>query len=274
MLKNKVAIITGGSSGIGRALANELGKEGCKIIITGRNLDRLQDTSVELSSKGIDNHIVVADSGIEEDNRRIIAETIYHYGKIDIVINNAGMTMRSMFEDVNIDKTIRKVMDVNFYGALYLTQQALPFIKKSKGTIVGISSIAGFRGLPVRSGYSASKFALNGFLEALRTELLHTGVNVLTASPGFTASNIRYAAIDGDGQVSNETVREEEKMMTAEECAIHIVKAIKKRKRSLVLTKEGLLTFWLNKFFPGLVDKLVYTNLSKEKNSPLKEMTV
>ncbi len=274
MLKNKVAIITGGSSGIGRALANELGKEGCKIIITGRNLDRLQDTSVELSSKGIDNHIVVADSGIEDDNRRIVAETIYHYGKIDIVINNAGMTMRSLFEDVNIDKTIRRVMDVNFYGALYLTQQALPYIKKNKGTIVGISSIAGFRGLPVRSGYSASKFALNGFLEALRTELLYSGVNVLTASPGFTASNIRYAAIDGDGHVSNETVREEDKMMSAEECAIHIVRAIKKRKRSLVLTREGKLTYWLNKFFPGLVDKLVYTNLSKEKNSPLKEMTV
>ncbi|AFK05309.1 short-chain dehydrogenase/reductase SDR [Emticicia oligotrophica DSM 17448] len=271
MLKDKVVIITGGSSGIGKALAFELGKEKCKLIITGRNNDKLEQTSHELSMNGIENHYIVADSSLEYDNKRIVAEAIYHYGKIDIVINNAGITMRSMFEDADIDATIRKVMDINFFGTVYLTQAALPYIKKAKGTIVGISSIAGFRGLPVRSGYSASKFAVNGFLEALRTELLYSGVNVLTACPGFTSSNIRFAAIDGHGEVSQETVRDEEKMMSAEECAIHIVKAIKKRKRSIVLTKEGKLTVWLNKLFPSLVDRLVYTNLSKEKNSPLKQ---
>lgn len=272
MLKDKVVIISGGSSGIGKALALELGKEQCKIIITGRNLDRLQDASIELSALGIDNHIVVADSSYEHENRRIVAETIYHYGRIDILINNAGITMRSMFEDADIDATIRKVMDINFFGTVYLTQAALPYIKKSKGSIVGISSIAGFRGLPVRSGYSASKFAVNGFLESLRTELLHTGVNVLTACPGFTASNIRFSAIDAHGNISHETVRDESKMMSAEECAFRIVRAIKRRKRSIILTSEGFLTVWLNKLFPGLVDKLVYTTLSKEKNSPLKEL--
>ncbi len=138
---------------------------------------------------------------------------------------------------------------------------------------MGISSIAGFRGLPVRSGYSASKFAVNGFLEAIRTELLHTGVNVLTACPGFTSSNIRFAAIDAHGEVSQETVRDEQKMMSSEECAMHIVKAIKKRKRSIILTNEGKLTVWLNKWFPRWVDKLVYTTLSKEKNSPLKQIS-
>jgi short-subunit dehydrogenase len=271
MIKDKIVIISGGSSGIGKALALELGKQQCKIIITGRNLDRLQDASIELSANGIDNHIVVADSSIEDDNKRIVAEAIYHYGRIDILINNAGMTMRSMFEDADIDATIRKVMDVNFFGTVYLTQAALPYIKKTKGSIVGISSIAGYRGLPVRSGYSASKFAVNGFLESLRTELLHSGVNVLTACPGFTASNIRYSAIDSTGTISQETVRDESKMMSSEECAYHIVKAIKRRRRSIVLTSEGLLTVWLNKFFPSLLDRLVYTTLSKEKNSPLKE---
>ncbi|WP_238806407.1 SDR family oxidoreductase [Emticicia aquatica] len=271
-MKNKVAIITGGSSGIGKALAFELGKEQCRLIITGRNIDKLELTSHELRSKGIENYYVVADSSVEDDNKRIIAEAIYHYGKIDILINNAGITMRSMFEDADIDATIRKVMDINFFGTVYLTQAALPYIKKSKGTIAGISSIAGFRGLPVRSGYSASKFAVNGFLESLRTELLHTGVNVLTACPGFTSSNIRFAAIDGNGQISKETVRDEEKMMSAEECAKHIVKAIIKRKRSIILTNEGRLTVWLNKFFPSLVDRLVYTTLAKEKNSPLKQL--
>lgn len=273
MLTDKVVIITGGSSGIGKALAFELGKERCKLIITGRNLDNLEQTSHELSIKGIENHYIVADSSLEYDNKRIVAEAIYQYGRIDIVINNAGITMRSMFEDADIDATIRKVMDINFFGTVYLTQAALPYIKKSKGTIVGISSIAGFRGLPVRSGYSASKFAVNGFLEAIRTELLHTGVNVLTACPGFTSSNIRFAAIDAHGEVSQETVRDEQKMMSSEECAMHIVKAIKKRKRSIILTNEGKLTVWLNKWFPRWVDKLVYTTLSKEKNSPLKQIS-
>lgn len=273
MLTNKVVIITGGSSGIGKALAFELGKERCKLIITGRNIDKLEQTSHELSMQGIENHYLVADSSSEYDNKRIVAEAIYHYGRIDIVINNAGITMRSMFEDADIDATIRKVMDINFFGTVYLTQAALPYIKKAKGTIVGISSIAGFRGLPVRSGYSASKFAVNGFLEAIRTELLHTGVNVLTACPGFTSSNIRFAAIDAHGEVSQETVRDEQKMMSSEECAMHIVKAIKKRKRSIILTNEGKLTVWLNKWFPRLVDKLVFTTLSKEKNSPLKQIS-
>ena len=271
MLTNKVVIITGGSSGIGKALAFELGKEHCRLIITGRNIDKLEQTSHELSMQGFENHYIVADSSLEYDNKRIVAEAIYHYGIIDIVINNAGITMRSMFEDANIDATIRKVMDINFFGTVYLTQAALPYIKKSKGTIVGISSIAGFRGLPVRSGYSASKFAVNGFLEAIRTELLNTGVNVLTACPGFTSSNIRFAAIDAHGEVSQETVRDEKKMMSSKECAMHIVKAIKKRKRSIILTNEGKLTVWLNKWFPRLVDKLVFTTLSKEKNSPLKQ---
>ncbi|MFY7910875.1 MAG: SDR family oxidoreductase [Emticicia sp.] len=273
MLKDKVVIITGGSSGIGKALAFELGKEHCKLIITGRNIDKLEQTSHELSMQGIENHYLVADSSLEYDNKRIVAEAIYHYGKIDILINNAGITMRSMFEDADIDATIRKVMDINFFGTVYLTQAALPYIKKAKGTIVGISSIAGYRGLPVRSGYSASKFAVNGFLEALRTELLYSGVNVLTACPGFTSSNIRYSAIDAHGEVSQETVRDEQKMMSSEECAMHIVKAIKKRKRSIVLTSEGKLTVWLNKLFPSWVDKLVYTTLAKEKNSPLKQIS-
>jgi len=133
----------------------------------------------------------------------------------------------------------------------------LDSVVKNKGSIVGVSSIAGFRGLPGRSGYSASKFAVNGFLESLRTELKDKGVNVMWVCPGFTTSNIRNAALDSKGQSQGESPMDESKMMSAEECAQHILNAIKKRKRTLVLTFNGKRTVFLNKFFPSLADRFV-----------------
>jgi short-subunit dehydrogenase len=147
-------------------------------------------------------------------------------------------------------------MDINFWGTVYCTKFALNSILKNKGTIVGMSSVAGYRGLPGRSGYSASKFAVNGWLEALRTELLETGVNVMWVCPGFTKSNIRNAALNKDANPQGESPLEEEKLMSAEECAQHIIKAISKRKRTLILTFTGKETVYMNKFFPSLTDKL------------------
>jgi short-subunit dehydrogenase len=146
----------------------------------------------------------------------------------------------------------------------------LPQIIRNKGSIVGISSIAGFRGLPARTGYSASKFALNGFLEVLRTELLHTGVHVLTACPGFTASNIRNRALVEDGSIQGESPRQEEQMMSAEECAAHIYRATVRRKRTVILTLQGKLAVWINKWWPSLADTLVYNAMKKEAGSPLR----
>jgi short-subunit dehydrogenase len=267
-MQNKVVIITGGSSGIGKALAFEYGKNGSKIVITGRKKETLRATSEELSSSGIANIYVVADVSIREDNQKVIDATLTAYGKIDILINNAGISMRGMFKEVDPD-VLKTVMDINYMGTVYATKFALPEIIKNKGSIIGISSIAGFRGLPVRTGYSASKFAMNGFLEALRTELLYDGVNVLTACPGFTTSNIRVAALDKNGNVAGETVRNEEDMMSAESVATLIYKATVKRKRTLVLTNQGKLTVFLNKFMAGIMDKIVYSALAKETNSPL-----
>lgn len=177
--------------------------------------------------------------------------------------------MRAIFEEVD-PEVIRKVMDINFYGAVYATKACLPEIIRNKGSIVGISSIAGFRGLPARTGYSASKFALNGFLEALRTELLNSGVHVLTACPGFTASNIRKRSLTEDGSSQGESPRKEEKMMTAEECATHIYRATVKRKRSLVLTFQGRMVVFLNKWLPHFADRIVYNVMKKEANTPIR----
>jgi short-subunit dehydrogenase len=206
---------------------------------------------------------VVADVSSENDCRHFIESTIKVFGGIDIIINNAGISMRSLFKDAEID-VIRRLMEVNFFGAVYCTRYAIQSIIKRKGTIVGISSIAGYRGLPGRSGYSASKFALQGWLESIKTELAGDGVHVMWVSPGFTSSNIRNAALNDKGQQQGESPMDENKMMTAEECARHILHAIKKRKRSLVMTFTGKETVFMQKFFPGLADKLVRKFYFKE----------
>jgi short-subunit dehydrogenase len=268
-MKDKVVIITGGSSGIGKALAVEFGSKGSKLLITGRNKTELDKTVWELSGKGITITGFQGDVSKEDDNKRMAAEAIAKYGKIDILINNAGISMRALFEEVEMD-VIKKVMDINFYGSLYATKYCLPEIKRNKGSVVGMSSIAGFRGLPGRAGYSASKFALNGFLEVLRTELLKTGVHVLTACPGFTSSNIRKKSLTKDGSAQGESPRNEDTMMSAEECASHIYKATVKRKRTLILTTQGKLAVFFNKWLPAFADKMVYNVMAKETEAPIK----
>ena len=268
-MRDKVVIITGASSGIGKALAHAFGEAGAKIVITGRNQESLEKASGALNIKNIDNLPIVADVSIEKDNELVIEKTIEKYGKIDVLINNAGISMRALFEELDLS-VIRQLMDINFYGTVYATKYALPHILKTQGSIVGVSSIAGYRGLPARTAYSASKFAMHGFLESLRTELLKKNVHVLLACPGFTQSNIRNTALTKDGSVQGESPRDEEKMMTAEEVAQRILRAVEKRKRDLVMTRQGKLTVFMNKWFPGWMDKKVYQVMAKEPNSPFK----
>jgi dehydrogenase/reductase SDR family member 7B len=268
-MKDKVVIITGGSSGIGRAMAEEFGRHGSRILITGRNAEELEKTVTELRARNIIISGFRSDVSKEDDNKRMAAEAMALYGRIDVLINNAGISMRATFEEVDLE-VVKKVMDINFYGVLYATKYCLPEIKKTNGSIVGISSIAGYRGLPGRTGYSASKFALNGFLEVLRTELLKTGVHVLTACPGFTSSNIRKRSLTKDGSSQGESPRNEQEMMTAEECARHIYNATVSRKRTLILTTQGKLAVFLNKWLPSVADKMVYNVMAKEANAPIR----
>ncbi|HET9505408.1 MAG TPA: SDR family oxidoreductase [Hymenobacter sp.] len=263
-MKNNVVLITGGTSGIGRACALEFGRAGYIVVITGRDAVKLASTATELNAAGVKYHTVKADVGDIAAATQVIAETITAFGRLDVLINNAGLSMRAKFADVDV-KVLEQLMQTNFFGTVYITKAALPYLLQSKGTIVGISSIAGFRGLPGRTGYSASKFAMNGFLEALRTELLPQGVNILTAAPGFTASNIRHAALMADGRAQNDTPRDEGNMMSSEEVARLLREAVRKRRRTLVLTAQGKLTVFLNKWLPGLTDKLVLANFRKEE---------
>jgi short-subunit dehydrogenase len=161
-------------------------------------------------------------------------------------------------------------MDVNFWGTVYCTRFALPYLLQTKGTVVGVSSIAGFKGLPGRTGYSASKFAMQGFLETLRIENRKKGLNVLIACPGFTASNIRNTALAADGSFQGESPRDEESMMKAEDVAVRISNAIEKHRKILVMTTQGKMTVILNKLFPFIMDRVVYNHMAKEPDSPFK----
>lgn len=267
-MKDKVIVITGGSSGIGKALATKFGLEGSKLVITGRNLDKLLEAEYELKSKNIQVVSLVADASSEIDSNLTINRAIKEYGKLDVLICNAGISMRSMFIDVDVD-VLKKLMDINFWGSVYACKYALPHILQSKGSIVAISSIAGYRGLPARTGYSASKFAMHGFFESLRTEVLKKGVHILLACPGFTASNIRNTALTADGSIQGESPLEEQKIMSAEEVATIIYQGVVNRKRDIVMTSQGKLTVLLNKFAGGFMDKMVYKHFAKEKDSPL-----
>jgi NADP-dependent 3-hydroxy acid dehydrogenase YdfG len=267
-MEGKVVIITGASSGIGEALARRFHAAGAKLSLAARRIDRLVTLENELG--GTDILSVETDVSKEEDCRQLILKTVEKYGQIDVLINNAGISMRAGFENAELD-VLRKLMDVNFWGTVYGTRFALPWLLKSQGTVVGIISIAGHVGMPGRTGYAASKFAVRGFLDTLRIEYLKKGLHVLVVAPGFTTSEIRFSALNGQGKKHGETPRNENKMMSAETCANHIFKAVKKRKRSLVLTlKEGKLTVLVGKFWPSLLDKLTYNQLAKEPDSPFK----
>ena len=269
-LKDKIVIITGASSGIGKSLAHEFASRGANLVLAARQYVTLCEIAQELEQQyAIKAVAVQCDVSVEAECEQLVKQAILTFGKIDILINDAGISMRALFKDAEI-KVLKTVMDVNFWGTVYCTKYALPEILKTKGTIVGVSSIAGYKGLPGRTGYSASKFAMNGFLDALRVETLKTGVNILTACPGFTASNIRNTALDKDGAQQGESTLHEEKMMSSDEVAKIIVNGVENRARTLIMTGQGKLTVSLSKFIPGILDKLVYNMFAKEKDSLLK----
>jgi short-subunit dehydrogenase len=268
-MKDKVVIITGASSGIGKALAYEMASQGARVVIAARTADALNAIEKDLSSKDNSVMAVTADVSREEDCRNLINATVEKFGRIDVLVNNAGISMRAVFAETDI-AVIARLMDINFWGTVYCTKFALPFLLQSRGSVVGVSSIAGFKGLPGRTGYSASKFAIHGFLETLRIENLKTGLHVMIACPGFTSSNIRKTALAADGSQQGESPRDEASMMPAEEVAKRIARGVIDRKKILIMTTQGKMTVLLNKFFPFFMDKLVFNHMAKEPDSPFK----
>lgn len=269
-MNNKIVVITGASSGIGKALAFEFASRGSKIVLAARNTEKLKEVEDRIVEMGNEVLSVKTDVSVEDDCKNLIEQTVQRFGGVDVLINNAGISMRALFSDLDLS-VIKQLMDVNFWGTVYCTKFAMPYITEARGSVVGVISIAGYIGLPARTGYSASKYAIRGFLDTLRVENLKTGVHILVAAPGFTASNVRNVALTANGLSQGETPRDESKMMSAEECARLIANAVVKRKREVIMTfMEGKFTVWLKKWFPSLLDKLTYSHMAKEPDSPLK----
>ncbi len=270
-LSDKTVVITGASSGIGEACAKVFAQRGARVVLAARNTEALKRICAGLPDG---RHLLVqADVSKEEDCRRLIQSAVAKFGTVDILVNNAGISMRALFRDAD-PAVLRQLMDTNFWGTVYCTRFALPHLLKSHGSVVGVSSIAGYRGLPGRTGYSASKFAMQGFLEALRTEHLDDDLQVLVVCPGFTATNIRNTALNARGAVQGESPRDEQKMMSADQVAEHLVRGIERNARTVILSFQGKLTVFLNKWWPSLMDRLVYNHLAKEPDSPFQKKDV
>ncbi len=268
-LANKVVIITGASSGIGEAMAKEYAAQGAKVVLGARSVQKLQLLAGDIRSKGGQAVYCGVDVTDPAECKELIDTAVREFGGIDVLICNAGISMRAIFDDVELD-VLHKLMDVNFWGTVNCCKYALPYLQASKGSIVGISSVAGLHGLPGRTGYSASKYAMTGFLETLRIENLKKGLHVMIACPGFTASNVRFSALTADGSQQGETPRDEAKMMTADEVARIVAKGILKRKRLCLMENEGRATHFVKKFAPAFLDRMFYLVMSKEPDSPLK----
>lgn len=263
----KVCLITGAGSGIGEALACYAASKGYDVGIMARtasSLEKVKGKCIHLGAKCV---MVTGDVSVEADCEKFVSTCLVELGRIDCLINNAGISMRALFKDLDLS-VLESLMNINFWGTVYCTKYALPELLRNQGSVVGVSSIAGFKGLPARTGYSASKFAMQGFLESLRCENLQTGLHVLIACPGYTASNIRNTALNAEGKSQSETPFDESKLMQPEEVAVHIFEAIAKKRLYLVLTLQGKLLVWINKRFPKLADKLTYNVIKKEKDSP------
>lgn len=266
--KDKVIIVTGASSGIGLATAKLFASMNAKVVLAARSFDKLEAIKAEMSNPA--NVLCVkTDVSVEEDCKNLIQKTVETFGHIDILVNNAGISMRAMFRDLDLD-VIRRLMDTNFWGTVYCTKYALPYILERKGSIVGVISTAGHIGLPGRTGYSASKFAIRGFLNTLRVEHRYDGLHVMVFAPGFTSSNIRNVALLADGSPQGMTPRNENKMMSAEKVARRMAFGLRYRKNEMVLTPIGKMTRFFSFVLPKLVERVEYYMMAKEPESPIK----
>ncbi len=250
----KVVLITGASSGIGAALAHELAGSGAQLGLLARRGDRL-DALVDAMGAGVECIPLVCDVTDEAACRKAIDTLAERFGGIDCVINNAGVSMNGLFDETALS-VFRTMMDVNYFGSLYIARHASAHLERSQGSLIFVSSIVGKRGFPTRSGYSASKFAVHALFESLRVEWADKGIHVGLVAPGYTATEIRKNALGADGGPRGEEAITVGKVMSAAEAAVAIIKASAKRRREVILTPGGKAMVWLNKLSGSLADKL------------------
>ena len=261
--KNKVVVITGGASGIGLALCQRFALDGAKIGLLdmdGKALDAVRES---LSHSGVDSIGIVCDVSSRQQCEGAIADILKQFGGIDVLVNNAGITQRGAFRKTRVS-VFEKVMAVNFFGSLYCTKAAIESIVKRKGLIIVNESVAGLAPLLGRTGYSASKHALNGLFTSLRTELFGTGAHVMIVCPGFVRTNLQTRALGGDGEVTDHPQSTIGGQGTPEGAAEDIYKAAVKRKHLLVLTPIGKISYWISRLAPVIYERMMARKLRAE----------
>ena len=263
---NKTFVITGASAGIGRELAIQLAQQGANLVLAARNQAGLETTAEACIQTGGKAICVPTDVTDSDACRNLIESGVNAFGAIAGLVNNAGISMWSKFDQVTDLSIFENIMRVNYLGAVYCTHYALPYLKESQGLLVAISSLCGKTGIPTRSGYVASKHAMQGFFDTLRIELRDTGVDVLVVSPGFVATDIRQRVLNADGNPIDASLsNEQQQAMPVEECARQIVQAMQQRKRELVMTSKGRLGLWLKLIAPELVDRIATGAVNSQK---------
>ena len=255
-MKDKVVVITGASKGIGAELARQLAAKGARLVLGARNAGELEAVAAQCRAAGGQVVTVRADVAEERDCQALVSGARLAFGRLDVLVNNAGATMWARFEDVADLSILARIMQVNYMGSVYCTRHALPWLRESQGLVVGISSLAGRTGVPTRTGYAASKHAMTGFFDSLRIELAGSGVDVTMVYPGFVATGIRENATGPDGKPIQVSPVREGEVMSVEACAARIVQAIERREREVVMTARGKMGLWLKLLAPGLVDRI------------------
>lgn len=262
MWKDKVVLITGSSRGIGRQLATEIGKLGGIVVLNGRNKNRLEETATQLKTKGLNVAFVPGDISKPDSCAKVIGQTIAAFGKLDVLINNAGISAKATVEEIN-PEVFKQVMDVNFMGSVYMTQAALPYIKQTRGSILFIGSLAGIHGIGNHAAYCCSKMALTGLVDSMRIELHQTGVHLGLAYVGFTENDPEKTLLDKDGQAILQRARNGIKQAPVKQVARQLMRMVERRQARATFTMLGKLNAFINRISPTVVHRILLNAYSK-----------
>jgi len=265
----KTFVITGASDGIGAEIARQLarahGTQGA-LVLAARNADKLESVAAECRALGCETLVVPTNVSVEPQCRALVDQAVARFGRIDALINNAGVSAHALFSDVKAQDLhwYETLMKVNLWGAVWCTHAALPHLKDGKGHIVAVSSLAGLVGVPGRTAYSATKFALTGFFEALRAELKGAGVSATTAFPGVVATATRHRGYNAKGEPAGVSGLKEEDAMSVDECARLIIGGMNRREREVVMTARGKLGRFMKLVAPGMVENMALAALKDD----------
>lgn len=261
--RDNVVVITGGSSGIGREVAYQLAAQGASLVLAARDPVLLETVVKECERRGARAIAVPTDVSVESECKTLIERAVAEYGRIDTLINNAGISMHARFDELESMEPVERIMRINYLGSVYCTHYALPELKRRGGRIVAVSSLAGKTGVPQRTAYSASKHAMAGFFDSLRLELASEGVSVTVVYPGFVATEIGTRAVGPGGKTLGKRPVRDAAVMPADECARQIIVASAARRRELVMTRQAKIGQWIKLAAPGFVDRLVLRTMER-----------